>query len=772
MKEIHLKGPPLRHPEPAFRRIRGPLSSRGPIVRGWKSCPGVELKLAPIPATGLAALCLLAGPAAAQDTGASPAGADSTTPRPGARIERIEVTARPQSDTELRRRAPVAKQIVGREEIDKYGDTSVADVLKRLPGVDIQGGAPRMRGLGSGYTLILINGDPAPPGFQFDQLNPSQIERIEITRGPSADQSAQAVAGAINIILKEAPKVAQRDWRLGLNFNAVRPTPSVSFTFGERQGGLSLSVPVSVFQWRNVNDSRVDRQTSGTDGQPSRVVQHNHTDNWGRGFNTSPRLNWKISDDESASAQLFAQRGNWNSRVAYDNQVLLGRPSLDPDNLFAGTWQNVRGNLQWNNRFSESQRIELKLGANDSKNTFGGLTSTQRRVDGNNRDRSITQGGKYGQFIGDAHTLSAGWELEWRQRDETRTITENGVPQLPEFEGQPFGARITRQALYVQDEWEISPQWSTYLGLRSERIETRSQGLAEAVSNRSSVTTPLWHLTYKLDPKSRDLIRASLTRSYKAPELWSLLARPGLSGLFTDTTRPNTLASPDRRGNPLLKPELATGLDVSYESYLAGGGMFSIGGFHRSVQDLVRNVTSGPIVVPWASAPRYVSAPVNFSKARSSGLELEVKGRAGELLPGVFDAKMALNLRASLNYYRSRVDAVQGPDNRLDNQQPWSGNLGFDYRFAGLPLSVGSSLAYTPGYTTRQTQTQLLEQSRVRSLDAFAVWTFNRSTSLRLSANNIAPLDASSRSSFSSGDATLTERQGRTNFSAGLEIRL
>lgn len=727
------------------------------------------MKLAPITAAGLA---LISGLTAAQDVpGGAPGAGDAGAPRPGARIERIEVTARPQSDTELRRRAPVAKQVYGREEIDKYGDTSVSDVLKRLPGVNIQGGAPRMRGLGSGYTLVLINGDPAPPGFQFDQLNPSQIERIEITRGPTADQSAQAVAGAINIILKEAPKVSQRDLRLGLGYSAVRPTPSASFTYGERQGGLALSLPVSVFQWRNVNDSIVERQTPGLDGQPSNAVQRSHQDNWGKGFNTSPRVNWKISDDESASAQFFAQRGEWNSRVAYDNQVRLGQPGLDPDNFFEGIWQNLRSNLQWNNRFSDSQRIELKLGAQASKNRFDGLTSTQRRTVGDNRDRSLTQSGKYGQFIGEAHTLSAGWELEWRQRDETRTITENGSPQLADFEGQPFRARIARQALFVQDEWEISPQWSTYLGLRSERIDTRSQGLDDPVRNLSRVTTPLWHLTYKLDPQARDIVRASLTRSYKAPEPNTLLARPSLSGLFTDTTRPNTEASPDRRGNPALKPELATGLDIAYERYLAGGAMFSVGGFHRSVDNLVRNVTSLQ-TVPWATVQRYVVTPVNFSKARTTGLEVELKGRAGELLPSVFDTKTALNLRASLNYYRSRVDAVDGPDNRLDNQQPWSGNLGFDYRFGGLPLSIGSSLAYTPGYLTRQTNLQSLEQSRVRSLDAFALWNFSRTMSLRVSANNIAPLDPASGTSFNSGDFTRTERQGRTFLGANLELRL
>ena len=728
------------------------------------------MKLAPIMA---ACMALVSGACAAQDApgGAPGTGGDTATPRPGARIERIEVTARPQTDTDLRRRAPVAKQIYGREEIDKYGDTSASDVLKRLPGVNIQGGAPRMRGLGSGYTLVLINGDPAPPGFQFDQLNPSQIERIEVTRGPTADQSAQAVAGAINIILKDAPKVSQRDLRLGLGYNAVRPTPSASFTYGERQGGLALSLPVSVFQWRNVNNSEIERQTLGINGLPSSAVQMSRQDNWGRGFNTSPRLNWKISDDESASAQFFAQRGEWNSRTAYNNEVLLGQPSLDADNFFEGTWQNLRSNLQWNNRYSESQRIELKLGTQVSKNTFDGLSSAQRRVVGDNRDRSLTQAGKYGQFIGEAHTLSAGWELEWRQRDETRNITENGRPQLADFEGQPFSARIARQALFIQDEWEISPQWSTYLGLRSERIATRSEGLAEPANNVSRVTTPLWHLTYKLDPKARDLIRASLTRSYKAPELATLLARPQLSGLFVDTTRPNSEASPDRRGNPGLKPELATGLDLAYERYLAGGAMFSIGGFHRSVNNLVRNVTSLQ-TVPWATVPRYVSTPVNFSKARTTGLEFEIKGRAGELLPSVFDTKTALNLRASLNYYRSRVDAVQGPNNRLDNQQPWSGNLGFDYRFSTLPLSIGSSLAYTPGYQTRQTSVQQLEQSRARSLDAFALWNFSRTVSLRVAANNIAPLDNTTRTSFSSGDATRTEREGRSFYSANLEMKL
>ena len=743
-----------------------------PFVESPEPCLTRHLTPAAVAACILCVLLLSQAPAHAQD---APPGMGDGAPKPGNRLERVEVTSRQQTDTDLRRKAPVAKQIYGREELDKYGDNNVADVLKRLAGVSMQGGAARMRGLGSGYTLILINGDPAPPGFALDQLSPSQVERIEVTKGPTADQSAQAVAGAINIILKDVPRLAQRDLRLSLGYAAERPTLSANFTFGERIGALSMSLPLSAFEWRNQNEVVNERFMPGTDGLDSRVIQRGNQAIWGHGLNFGPRLNWKLSDEETLSLQTFMQKGYWNNRSEYQNEILAGQPSLDDNGVNHGSWQNLRSNLQWVNRFSDSQRIELKAGVQTSQSNVASQTyrngSPQRHALSDNQDRGFTQAGKFAQLLGDAHSLTVGWDLEWRSRDETRDVTENGKPQLPEFEGQPFAARIARQALFIQDEWELSPQWSTYLGLRGERIATESRGAALPVNNNSTVVTPLWHLNYKLDPKGRDMIRASLTRSYKAPELTALLSRPSLSSLFTNTDQPNTALSPDREGNPSLRPELATGLDVAFEKYLDGGGMFSVGVFHRNVGNLIRNVTTLESVA-WASVPRWVSRPTNFSKAQTSDLELEVKGRAGELLPALFEPKLALNLRASLSFYRSRVEALSGPNNRLDSQQPWSGNLGFDYRLASLPLTTGVSLAFTPAYSTQQTQTQSLEQSRSRSLDMFALWSFSRSVSLRLSANNLAPLDKQTQTVLSSGYSSSSQRSGRTNFGAALEVKL
>ena len=101
---------------------------------------------------------------------------------------------------------------------------------------------------------------------------------------------------------------------------------------------------------------------------------------------------------------------------------------------------------------------------------------------------------------------------------------------------------------------EINKQWSTYLGLRSERIATSSQGAGDAATNTSSVTTPMWHLNYKLDAVGKDLIRASITRSYKAPDLGALLARPSVNALYADTSKANTELAPDRIGNRRCGP--------------------------------------------------------------------------------------------------------------------------------------------------------------------------------------------------------------------------
>ena len=726
------------------------------------------------------ALAALTAPISVWAQDSSVGGQTETTTAPQTSvIQRVEIVGR-QGSTELRRAASVAKQIYGREELDRFGDTNVLDVMRRLPGVNVSSGGPRMRGLGAGYTQILINGDPAPQGFNLDQLSPSQIERIEVLRAPTADQSAQAVAGSINIILKEAPRRSQKSLRLGLSNGRDRPMANMNYSISESKGPFNISLPVSLFEWDRQVRTTVDRQMEGTDGQPAVSEQIGTGTSWGWGYNIAPRFNFKFSDEQTLSIATFFQKGYWNFRTDFLNRAISGNPVFDDNSMQDGYWENRRGNLTWVNRFSPDQRIEIKAGfqqgrsAFDSRNLRSG--ALQLNTVGSNQDDAITQSGKYSHLLGSSHSLTTGWDLENRDRLERRTTTDAaGNALLPSFEGQPFEAQVRRQAFYIQDEWEISPQWQLYLGLRNERIISESATTASPVRNESSVLSPLAHVTYKFNPKSRDMIRASLTRSYKAPGLNTLLARPQINGAFTNTNLTNTPLAPDRMGNPALTPELATGLDIAYENYLTNDGIFSVGIFHRNLTNVVRNVTELR-TVSWANAPRWVSQPQNFSDAVTSGLEFELRGRASDLLPSLLGTAKALNIRTSLSIYNSSIAALNGPNNRLDGQQPWSANFGFDQRIAGLPLSVGGNFSYTPGYDTRQTEDQVLKRSSARSIDLFAMMFLSPTMSFRAAASagvqQFGPPNGVNFTQYANGDYLRSDRYAKPQLNLSLDMRL
>lgn len=694
-------------------------------------------------------------------------------------IQRVEIVAK-QGSTELRRAASVAKQIYGREELDRYGDTNTLDVLRRLPGVNVDTGGPRMRGLGAGYTQILINGDPAPQGFNLDQLSPSQIERIEVIKASTADQSTQAIAGTINVILKETSRRPLSSLRLGMSNGRDRPVGNLNYAISDSSGPFNLSLPVSLFEWDRQVRNLVERQMPGTDNKPALSEQLGTNASWGWGYNFAPRINYKISDEQTLSLATFFQKGYWNYTTDFANRTLNGSPVFEDNAIQGGFWENRRGNLTWIHRFSEDQRIEIKAGVQQFRSGFDlnnvRANVTQLRTTGNNQDDAYTQAGKYSQLLGDEHTLTAGWDLETRERQERRTTTDGtGLALLPAFEGQPFAAQMRRQAFYIQDEWEISPQWQLYFGLRNERIASESITTLAPVVNVSSVLSPLAHMTYKFDPKSKDMVRASLTRSYKAPGLNAMLARPVISAAYTNLTQTNTYLSPDRLGNPALTPELATGLDIAYENYLSNDGIFSVGLFHRNLSNVVRNITELR-QVSWASAPRWITQPQNFSDAVTRGVEFELRGRAADLLPQLFNTNKGLNLRGSLSIYSSRIAALTGPNNRLDGQQPWSANLGLDQRISGMPLTVGGNFSLTPGYVTRQTADQWLTRSVSRGIDLFATMPVSPTMMFRAAASagvqQFGPPNGTTLTTLANGDYTLTDRYAKPQLNLSLDIRL
>lgn len=685
-------------------------------------------------------LACAASAAAAQPAPPPPAAASASAPAPA---QRVEVTgSNRRSDADERRQSTAAKVVVGREEIERFGDANVSDVLRRLPGVTVQGspgrgGTPRMRGLGSGYTQILVDGEPLPAGFSVDSLSPEQLQRIELLRGPTAETGARAIAGTINIVTRENQRQPLNDWRLTTSFDEGQVSPSVALTRGDKLGdAFDYTTSVSVYAREEDTRSRT-RTVSPTVDQQAQQLLHDRR----KGLRGSGRLRWRLGEGESFTLTPYLLLAEATPQRTGSLQQTLGAAPYERfQTAFDNGFQLQRLNAQLNRRLGE-HRLEWRVGgtrahwSSDTLRVESGGASPGLRTDATRTDSDdVSTTLKLSTALGEQHNLVSGLELAGAQRDEQRATTLDGLPVLDEF-GDDLSASARRWAVYVQDEWSVSKQLDLQLGLRGEGIRTEGTGEAGArVRNSSTVWTPLLHGVWRPDPQRKDQWRLSLTRSYRAPTLQNLIGRPALSLLYP--TGANEPTSPDRAGNPALRPEIATGVDLAFERHLAGGGLLSANLFHRQIRDLMRTTTLLE-TVSWSAEPRWVARPRNIGDATTSGLELEARFK----LDALWAPAPPVDVRSNLSLFRSRVKSVPGPDNRLDQQPGATLNVGADWRLTDWPLTLGATFNLTPGYDARLAEDQFASQGRKRVIDAYALWRVRPGLQLRMSASNLAPLD-------------------------------
>ncbi len=124
-------------------------------------------------------------------------------------IPEIIVTANRTTNTVDETIAPLT--IITRKDIDRLQAQSVVDILKSTPGIDVKtsGGMGSstsifMRGTNSDHILVLVDGIPygsATLGTTpFQYIPVSQIERIEVVRGPQSSlYGSSAIGGIIQI---------------------------------------------------------------------------------------------------------------------------------------------------------------------------------------------------------------------------------------------------------------------------------------------------------------------------------------------------------------------------------------------------------------------------------------------------------------------------------------------------------------------------------------------------------------------------------------------
>ncbi len=741
---------------------------------------------APVPASEPATA---PAPAPAEPAPAPPSEPSRAT-APGARtdrVERVDVTGR-SGATDERRNASAAKIIITREELEQFGDTNLGEAMRRLPGVTTGGrpgrpGAPQMRGLGGGFTQILIDGQRIPPGFSVQDITPDQVERIEILRAPTAETGARAIAGTINVILREPLRKTDHDIKTGVSVERGRVSPNLSWSYN---GVLSETGTYTLTGSYNRTDQVTtdDTITRYFDEATNRLVteQRAHSDSKSlrENYFFSPRAQWRLGAGEQFGLQAFLAHNLATTETPATLEQPLGNNPVQPYasrlSVFDGRFDVARLNANLNRRINEANRYELRAGVgrfwSDNTTTVNQFDSpgarTLNQISRNDvRDRSWSTSGKLITNVAErGHTITSGYEYEAVRRDLVGTTFVNSLQQLGNI-GSDFFTSTKRLAVFAQDDWDISPEFAANLGIRFEEIRTKTRDAAVENENISRVTTPLGHLVWRFAAPSRDQVRLSLTQSYRSPNVDQLTTRPNINSLYPATGN-NIFSAADSVGNPSLKPERANGIDLAFERYFKSGGVMSVNFFVRDIKDVIRNLTSLE-TVSWSPQPRYVSRPQNIGKARATGIEFDTKFQLRE----VFETTLPLSLRFNANLYDSKVDSVPGPYNTLESQARVTGNLGFDYRVTNSPLSFGGNFAWTPAYTSQRSEDQLSKVSTKRVFDAYALYRVNSRTNVRFTLSNIAPIDSVTESTtFSDGLRRFAISNGRTDVSAALRFEM
>ena len=667
-----------------------------------------------------------------------------------------------------RRDDTAARIVVRREEIERYGDSSLAEVFKRIPGVTVSTGAGRsvevrMRGLAGGYTQILVNGERTPAGFSLESVAPEQIERIEVLRVATAEMSAESVAGTINLVLRKAARKRTREAKLGYLASSDFRGPTFNLDLGEVGERSSYALTASGNHDSLSREASSLQQNTRPDGVVDlrRTVRQPETGRINR-VNLGPRFNWTLENGDTLAWESLATGSSFRNHAHAITTTLIGAPPTSPDLHTFGKFDDrmLKSDLRWNRKTAAGTELDVKLGAEGSTRKIvvkrlgvdgAGRPETDGNTLSDTHARGLNSTGKAARTIDGGHLLALGWDLNVNRSEDLRVERERVRRPAPgQLFDEQFRARVGRAAFYAQDEWTVDPRLSVYLGARWEGVRTHVSGTGFAPARVGAhVFSPIVQTLWKLPGEKGDQLRLALSRTYKAPDLFALIP---LRGAWEN----NSATEADYQGNPNLKPELAWGLDAGWEHYWAEGAMVSLSGAVRRIADYTSNRI-------YFDGVRWVFTPVNEDRASMRSIDLETKFPLASLLA---DAP-AIDLRASVSRNWSRVASVPGPDNRMERQTPLTANLGIDYKTGAL--TTGGSLAYRRGGLVRVSANRGFYTPPRTDLDAYALWAFNKKVQLRLAASNLLGADDEFEPSYTDPVAGVETRRWR--YPGGVKLR-
>ena len=626
---------------------------------------------------------------------------------------------------------PEPKLVYDEEYFQRFEPLTAGDALKRVPSVTflsdvIESDGARLRGLDPGYTQILINGEKVPGtnadrSFFLDRIPAELIKQVEIVRSSSARRTGDAVAGTLNIVLRDAFTMDGGYIRGGgLLFDDGKVKPSGGLYYGGPVGPGRLLAGINVqgrynpkkklsLRFSDSPENNPDFAADDFDNREDQSDIRNGTDYAG---NLSYAIEGATTKFEISGNYVRTDRTeDERSREYVDPTATSGPIRGTPAGALTVDNHNVNDIEQrsWNVAAKLDQKwslgeTKLRVGFSrfdDRQSEFEREIEFDRalpRYTGDLilrdvRDDEFSVGLDHEFKVGDGIKVVVGGLLQDKDRDllitEGRdrynlTAAAHGYNQFTNtpdafFRGDPAQAPIPggdskitekRRDLFALVEGDSGAvKWEA--GVRWENTKVHIEDFVDNIESRTKYDALLPSASVKIDTGS-GRITASAARTMRRPRF----------DYISPALLEAELGDNDLLGNPLLKPETAWGGDLGYEHHLGSTGVVGVNVFYRKVKDLVELANTG---AEGSEGPgSFVYQPRNAGSGKVWGVEFDLSADLAFIgLPdtGVF---------GNLSMIDSSIRDEFGK-RRFNGQSKYVYNFGFIQNFPSFGGAFGAT---------------------------------------------------------------------------------
>jgi len=644
----------------------------------------------------------------------------------------------------------------------RFEPLSVGDALRRVPSVTflsdvLESDGARLRGLDPGYTQILIDGERVPGAgvdrsFFVDRIPAELIERVEVVRSASANRSGDAVAGAINIVLRDAMTLDGGYVRAGgLYYDDGEWAESLGATWGGAVGPGRLIVSANLQGRRSPKDKFSERFEEPGGTLDNVEVQTDVRDGRDYSFNANYQVPFLSGELELAGVFVRTDRyqdeDSWEYRDGVQNQANL--LSVNDNNLDILT-DNLSLRGRWRGEMLGGETT-LRLGyanISDEQEEFEGeseylrdgtpfpdedrYTADLTRVD--ILDEEWTGRISHERDLG-AVTLGFGLDGSIQTRDslivEADRIRFN-VPNAPGVRPivPPFsGLAPVAGGDSVIEETRIDPwamvsgnagavRWEA--GLRYETTETTITDETAAPADRvrsSDYAELLPSAAIRWSLSEDDRISFSAARTVRRPRF----------DYLSPALLEEEVGDSDFIGNPELDPETALGFDLGYERRLGRRGVAGINVFYRDIDNLIELVNTG---AEGSEGPgTFIYSVDNVGDGQVWGVELDLSTPLDAL--GLPDTGVFFNW----SWLDSQVDDFMG-ERRFNGQSDQVLSAGFTHDITAWQTAFGATY-YHQGDAFDRVLAEEVRTSYGDNLELFVERRFAENVVLRLTGTNL-----------------------------------